>query len=216
MTWVAPSLRARGGAGFSQRTVGWSVGPAFPAPTGACPCCRPSLSYSRTSHRRLGPTLPTLWAPESPRLGPRLSHCSRGPPTWAIAQSGEELWGAVGDSPCQQPPQTQTQPGKVCHYQQRWCQDSPICGAGQSRLLGGPQTCAPPGTLQATFSSPAEGAGLGDPHSCLPIAEPASLGPAWRLSSPCSGLSLHAGTDSISPSQQGQGNRGKAPAPSQP
>ena len=161
MTWVAPSLRAQRGAGFSQRTVGWSAGPAFPAPTGACPRCRPSLSYSRTSHR-LGPTLPMLWAPESPRLGPHLSCCSGGPPTWAIAQSGEELWGTVGDSPCQHPPhpQTQTQPGKVCHCQQRWCQDSPIGGAGQGRLLRGPQTCAPPDTLRAAFSSPAEGGGL--------------------------------------------------------
>ena len=162
MTWVAPSLRAQRGAGFSQRTVGWSAGPAFPAPTGACPRCRPSLSYSRTSHR-LGPTLPMLWAPESPRLGSPELLLWRAPHLGHSTEWGGTLGRCRGQSlPAPPPPQTQTQPGKVCHCQQRWCQDSPIGGAGQGRLLRGPQTCAPPDTLRAAFSSPAEGGGLGN------------------------------------------------------
>ena len=45
------------------------------------------------------------------------------------------------------------------------------------------------------------------------------MGPAWHPSLLSSGFEFAcftAGTDSISPSQQVQGNRGKAPAPSQP
>lgn len=160
MTWVAPSLRAQGGAGFSQCTVGWSAGPAFPARTGACPRCRPSLSYSRTSRRRLGPTLPTLWAPESPRLGPRLSCCSGGP--CHLGHSTEQ-GGTVGRCRGQSLPATPVH----IHRDPAWrgvslpAEAVPglphLCDrAGQASwgLPKGAPKSVPPGTLPATFSSP--------------------------------------------------------------
>ena len=139
-----------------------------------CRPCIPSTHWSMSplpSKPQLLQNFPQARTHPPHALGPRVSKAGPSPELllWRAPHLGHSTeWGGTlgrcrGQSlPAPPPPQTQTQPGKVCHCQQRWCQDSPIGGAGQGRLLRGPQTCAPPDTLRAAFSSPAEGGGLGN------------------------------------------------------
>ena len=138
--------------------------------------CRPCIPSTHWSMSPL-PSKPQLLQnfPQKARthppdaLGPRVSKAGPSPELllWSAPNLGysTEWGGTLGR--CRgpflpAPPPPDTDPGwKGVSLPAEVVPAYPICGAGQGRLLGGPQTCAPPGTLRAAFSSPAEGGGLG-------------------------------------------------------